>query len=61
MIFFFGPVSTPLKFDTMEINVPLTILLKLVYIMKMRIPMAALTLTREKKAHQVSVLSYTII
>lgn len=51
MIFFFGPVSTPLKFDTMEINVPLTILLKLVYIMKMRIPMAALTLTRENKAH----------
>lgn len=45
----------------MEINVPLTILLKLVYIMKMRIPTAALTLTPEKKAHQVSVLSQTIM
>lgn len=36
-------------------------LFKLPYVMKVRIPTAALILLPEEKAHQVSVLSYTIM
>lgn len=57
----FHLVSTPLKFDTAEINVTLSIMFKLPYVMKVRIPTAALTLPPEEKAHQVSVLSYTVM
>lgn len=57
----FHLVSTPLKFDTAEINVTSSIISKLLHVMKVRIPTAALTLLPEEKANQVSVLRYTIV
>lgn len=48
----FHLVSTPLEFDTAEINVTLSVMFKLPCVMKVRIPTASVTLTPEEKAHK---------
>jgi len=60
-VIFLYLVSTSLNFNTVKINVAFTAKFKLSYIMKLRIATAALTLPPEKKAYQVSALSYTIM